>query len=540
MNRGLSIATRGRGAGGVGNASRGYIINDSGEAPVELVTDPRPLLSSLTLDRRGTPRLLGDVVLSVNFVDVYKSPFWHPSVDYTGFAADGYFYSAGVRTANRASWAIEADSVDRGMSDGFPRRILVVLTRFEVCILDADSLDVWLRFRNSRETPPANGPFMGLSTSVMRTAKFMNGFLVLGTADGIRIADFVRDTAWLCKSGTSYQADSGLGLRNAPTFFDGITVPTQINSNDVLAVDLEVLGLLTVCAVGASQGLTGIRLDDPSASYPLTNPQASTQIVGSVWSVDDDLDSDGTSPYLIDAGTNWLADQVGVGDVVVTDLPSTHQILEVAQTVPGHRLVLTPELPLSATGATYTIRRRCPSVSILGDGTLYMANGENRVTRVPAPVWYDAAEGDIWDGLYTTFPTAKLNAPTLAINDMAVTETGDSYIATNLGIFYAPFRALGDFGAATFLYASEDVVNIGGVYKILVGSGTKCPAVAIDPETGNILVALNEEVSGLVVKSVVTEINPRTQQAFRHFDKVGIVRGFASYRNPAGPPDEAP
>lgn len=548
VNRGITVDP----LGGLGRATRGYGTRGSPTSAVAL--DPAPLLSSSVVDSNGIQRLLSNDLLEVHFIEVYRSVFWHPDREYTGFAADGYWYTDGVvdsaHNPPRATWATEATTanIDCGILDRFPRRILVALTPIEVCIFDADDLTVWRRFRVARNSPPALGPVLGPPTIQLRSVSFSNGFLTVATDAGLRIVNFRRDFAYTYRSTTSFRSKlTGLQNRNNATYMDGLPVLPTLQSNDCRNVSLENISVptstekrsFTLCAVATSTGFSGLVLDRPG----ITAPQVKNEVIGRTfaiaWSVEDDGDGDSTSPYFIDLGSNWQGVEVAPGDVLITDAATTHTIVSVDQVVPGSRLTLTPELPLTATGAGYVIRRGCSVVRVQPDGTLYISNGVNKITHITNNTWYWGVT-PVFLNLSTSQPTSTLSATVSSMNDLFVTPGGDIYAATSLGVFRASEQILEDGGLTPLVYSSTEVTEVVAQYKILVGTGRDCPAVAVDPETGNVLVSLNEPEGDWVKKSVVTEINPIIQQAFRHFDNVGIVRSFAAYRNPSGPPDEVP
>ena len=71
---------------------------------------------------------------------------------------------------------------------------------------------------------------------------------------------------------------------------------------------------------------------------------------------------------------------------------------------------------------------------------------------------------------------------------------------------------------------------------VLHGSLYDCHDIAVDSETGNILVSA---VDGS--NCTVTEIDPTLQQAFQFFDQDdlgGVAEVLTTYRNPQGPPDD--
>jgi hypothetical protein len=109
------------------------------------------------------------------------------------------------------------------------------------------------------------------------------------------------------------------------------------------------------------------------------------------------------------------------------------------------------------------------------------------------------------------------------------------YVASDVGVFYGSYESLTNARLVEYRYSTAAVVNTEPQYKILQGEGSACLAVAVDPETGNVLVSTADE---LRTTSVVTEINPSYHQAFRFFDQVGLARTIIAYRNPLGPPDK--
>jgi len=549
-----AIATRGitnvNPIGGGGRATWGYITQG---IPVDLESIvPAPLLSTAAHDENGIQRLLNNNVVDIRYTEVFRSVFWHPDREYTGFAADGFWYTDGLLDPThvpfKATWAQEGESeasINRGDLDRFPKKILVVATVQEIAIFNADDLTLWMRFNLAVVSPPGFGPFLGAPSFEIRSVSFDNGFLVVATNGGLRIADFRTDKALALGSASSKRSvTTGLANRNSSTYMDGSTISLFISSDDCLMVDTEILSLpsgavkrgYTVCALAHPVGFDGIILSKPGISAPTVKATIIDKNVTSAWEVDDDEDGDTESPFFIDAGTSWLGQQVAPGDILSTDAATEHTVVAIEQIVPGSHLVLDPELELDQAGAEYTIRRQVPVVRINAQAGCYFANGENRVTSVQTTDWFEGGT-PIFTNLSTGHATAGLNATVDSINDLFVTATGDVYIATSIGIFYISAEDLDENRTAVFTYSSTSVATGTATYQILEGVGESCPAVAVDPETGNVLVVLDEIEGAVTVKSVISEINPNIHQTFRYFDQVGIVRALVSYRNPTGPPD---
>lgn len=537
----LSRGVRVRPVGGVGRASRGY--NTVG-SPIPTDLSPSPLLNS--------ENLLSTEIQEIRFSEVYRSPFWHPDREYTGYAANGYWYTEGdldpTHDPYKATWAQEAESgagTHRGDRDSFPRRIFIVLTRLEAAIFDADTLTLWLRFIIPRSSPPGLGYFLGTGAAELRSVTFDNGILVVATSAGLRIANFRLDEAYAYKAANSKKSTGGLVDRNTATYMDGSALVGTLSSNNCYRVESQNLAqpsgiekrVTTVCACAHAGGFDGLILwKSQSFTYPTVKKTILLRAIASAWSVEDDGDGNDTSPMFTDAGTNWEGIGVRPGDTLVTDTPSTHTIVEVSQSVPGSFLRIDPELNLTESGANYIIYRGSRAVRVSMDGALYAANGENSIALFATSSWYQDGSS-LYSNLTTSYPTVRFAADAEQLNDLALDGSGGVYAATTLGVFYASSTDLERSGFAKLRYATESLVGVEPEYRVLSGSGTDCKAVCVDPETGNVLVSVvNDEEA----TSTVTEINPNIHHAFRFFDNVGVVRTFAAFRNPLGPPDEEP
>ena len=185
-------------------------------------------ISTSTTDSNSITHLLSNSILSIQFVEVEKSEFANPSSSFTGYAADGFYYSSGSADPTvsnfKASWAEEAEheaaTSARGIVDRFPDRIFVISTDQEVVILDADDLDVWMRFTpSSSSISSATGPALGGSEAAIVSASFSEGVLFVATTKGIRFIDFLTDSAKYTTSTATYSG-AGLGSRNSETFYD--------------------------------------------------------------------------------------------------------------------------------------------------------------------------------------------------------------------------------------------------------------------------------------------------------------------------------
>ncbi len=520
-------------------------------------------ISTSTTDNEGIASLVGPRMRSIQYVNVKQSSFANPGSRYTGFAADGRWYTSGVydpsHSPAKASWASEAEaSADlfRGVQDSFPDRIFVMATNAEVVILDADTLDVWMRFvRYSGITAHTYGSFLGDSTVTVYQACFHDGYLVVATSLGLRIADFRNDTAFVLASTSSYESSLNLEQRNSDGFLEGaLYVGEDIIRDNALCVDVGYIspavdadyGGKVVAAVGTSRGLSAVTLFDPdplaaSPFKPTTNNHSNFS-TGNIsdWETLDDNDADLTTPYIARPAPSlpvWISEGIRPGDLIVLK-PSVGADIKVeVVAVDADKLTVTPEVDITKSGSIHKAHRRVPSVSMTPRGGLIFANGHQTVCRIEDPMWYDATNIDPWTG---SAAQSIVNTSSDVGEIRRVRSAGTSaFIATDIGIFYASegdFDLAGgsNFGSSTYWYG---ISSSSARYPVLEGTLEICADVVVDDETGNILVAT---VDDLETESVVTEIDPTIQQAFQFFGEgdVGVVTCLASYRNTEGPPDD--
>lgn len=509
--------------------------------------------STTTLDTNGVPRLLDDDVRDVRFHEISSTTFANPDSEFTGYAANGFFYAAGqpdpTHDPFKAGWASEGEGEgdeNRGPVDAFPDRVLVVTTASEVVILDADSLDVWMRFVLGGSS--TYGTFLGLAAAEIRAADLRDGVLVVATDAGVRVADFRGDVCMVLGASASTRSGTGAdGIADRNT--DGVLEDTVlvgatrlVVSDDVLcarvgagrldAVTPAVVG--PVAVVGHHGGLTAIQL--PALESPETKRHF-LEITGGSWSASDDADGDSTTPYLYDdvgdAELRWVNKGVRAGDIVVLDTGAEHVVtgIDVVDDV----LSLDPEIDVGSVGASYAILRSVPVVHLEPGDRLYAAYGQQKVILVDdGSVWYgsnlNVLDEDEW---VPTSDCVVLSDEVGAIRAVAVT-AGDLYVATDIGVFRslaADFDRAGQ-PSATYLYSGGDT-ELDATYEILEGGFSDCRAVVIDPETGHLAVAATDGAT-----SVLTEIDLSIHQAFRYEEYDSVVQAVYAYRNTAGPPDE--
>lgn len=116
-----------------------------------------PLVSNLSTDSQGAIQQYGNKVYCSHLVrPTSDDPFFHPvTKNLTGYAADGYYYTKGVKgSLNKAAWWAEAsgggDMVSRGATQEFPSSALILVTEGGISILDlSDNLNMWMIFKKN-------------------------------------------------------------------------------------------------------------------------------------------------------------------------------------------------------------------------------------------------------------------------------------------------------------------------------------------------------------------------------------------------------
>ena len=556
------VVTRGLGAvapsGGVGRASRGLVQDfPHGVVPPPDVghEDPPRLLSTITQDSQGVQRLLSDDILSVNFAHAGQELFANPDREYTGYAANGFWYTAGVidptHTPFQASWASEPSGDNRGVLDRFPARLIIVATRKEVALFDADSLDVWMRFLIAPTLPAfGDGMLAGQPSTVIRSVRYTNGFLIIATNEGLRVANFRLDQGVLVLTIRMRRSATGLVNRNEDLFLFGsqaVPIGGLLQNENCLSMDAGSfsVGLVTggstkrnrtVAAVGHPDGITAVQLGVPGVYGVSTAKHSSLLAIPTGWEAEDEGTGSSYTSLFVDnnfGATQWANRGVRPGDVIEADVGPARTIIRVEQLQPGRRLWVTPELALTETGASYQISKSVPAVLLSPELHLYFANGLYGLAVVRDLAWIETDDFIFSDLNVAGDSYSEFTAAVSAVNDLA--KRGNTlYAATSIGVFRTTDDDLNDKRTAPFLYSTEAVTAVEATYRILFGDEANCIAIEVDPETGNIMVAVTE------FESVVTEINPNIQHAFRFFDNVGRVKSLVSYRNPTGPPDEDP
>lgn len=529
---------------GLARALRGYMSRGAGGLAPPEPTEPAAALSPVALDSEGTPRLLSARITSVFFRDCSGDAFFHPhATTYEGYASDGLWYEAGqlkpTHLPFEATWASEAQSVHRGGRSSCPPRVLVVATRREVCILDADTLDVWLRVVPAISGLTSQGTALGLPGVEVRRATFVEGLLFVATNQGLKTLDLRRD-AVATYGASSFQA-AGIVSRNTEGILDVAPLPatSELLASDCLDVDAtpyaptlsdaEGRDPAVIVAVGHPAGMTALTFRLPwSATSPATFQHPAHLNVSGAWA----STPDGELTDLAGPATNWEALSVRAGDTVVTDAPSTHQVSALRQVVPGQSLVLLPALTLGASGSAYLISRPVPKVRVTSSAKLVVADGTSGIAHAGTKDWFWLDESLTPQELFPSVgvslawrgPSVRTAGSSLFVRDLLL--DGDRILlAAGRSVFGLLLEELIQGRIAEGIYGPSDE-SVPSRFPILPDTCTEVLALEVDLETGNRVISCRTGPSA----GVVLEVDVPTQRAFRVFDRVGVVLSLATYR----------
>jgi hypothetical protein len=155
----------------------------------------------ITYDYLNQPTLASLLIFQKD-QDSFFTPI---SLSHHGFAADGYFYTAGVKNiAEVASWSSEGASTTRGPLPSFPAQALVIVSRASLAIVDATQsfLPLWMLFYMADTNAYPNNPFAQEAGFLASEASWANGRLTVSMppdpgaapqAPFVLTVDFVED-----------------------------------------------------------------------------------------------------------------------------------------------------------------------------------------------------------------------------------------------------------------------------------------------------------------------------------------------------------
>lgn len=499
------------------------------------------VFSSLTTDANGIAHLLGAQLVDFQYVDVTKSRFYAPDSSYTGYGANGFYYTAGALDPGyvqyKALWAVEGEdaaSSDRGDRDSFPNRIFVVTTTVEVAILNADDLTVWMRFRKD-VTSAGTGYLIGENTTTLYGARFISGWLLVATSDGLRMADFRRDICYYFgAAGTGQRSytpsepspGGGVSNRNVDGIVDQVTGAGGSGGKTVVVetctgLSVGKIGTTLVAAIHHDRGFTGVLINSDSVTIPELTENEWTAGPYGAWSI---ILEDGAYEYIrmTVGGDNFTADGVRVGDTA----PSGAQVIVAINDADD--VIQIEDYGSADSDSSLTIYRPVYASGLSADGKLYLSSGST-VLEIEGSDWYT---GTPIDGFDTGLNRVNIDTGVTRIYDIAV--IGDTiYMGTDQGVFSAGDE---DFAAASLNYAwLFSTPTYDARYQILTSIDV-IVKIAADPETGSLLILATD--SGSTVLSEVSISDSRVLQTYDESDLGGPATVLFAYENPNGPPDQ--
>ena len=402
-------------------------------------------IDNSSTDSNGESYYAGNAVGGHFFANTLTT-FFTPDTTYTGYAANGYYYTSGViDNSNRATWALEGvtppDSSTRSDQDSMPDEVFVLYSETEVTIIDAVSLDMWMKFNISL--------LSGLSSTKIIKAKYAAGILCVlfqqededDTPGGLLIFNFRHDSINYIDNST-YELRKGIDLRNNATSFgshpnDTTFAPTDsFQSGQLYDLDVNYVGNQVKAIVGGLGFLMGFDLEalvvdtDYKASEIKHHPQTMSLVISSVNFAIADLVQEAsgiTSEWIMTDATNNLA-ILGVkfGDVLkvsaggytsyfsLNEIPSSGQASFKLKTVQSGFLALSKDIPgwkndaddyldcqtALETTNTYDVLRPVPFVRILSNGKYLLSSSFEAIHYSSSTSIIDAsssAEYDLFD-----------------------------------------------------------------------------------------------------------------------------------------------
>jgi hypothetical protein len=472
---------------------------------------------ALAPNSQGVQILTNSDVVDVRFVDVQSSRFWSPDAAFTGYGASGYFYSSGALDPDggaqsadfQASWAVEGSgepSTHRSDRDSFPPRLLVVATSEDVTMLDADSLSVWMRFVRGGS---GYGTALGTDSVSVRSADFVEGWLLIATDEGLRAVDFINNRMWAYLSGAGASGDD-ITDRNVPG-----SLTENLSADSVVSDDCRIVRGsfrrtsptvgVAVAAVGHDRGLTGVQLPLPWNSHPTTVEHDAALLYGDWETV-----GTGATTTRFVAGDDWST--VRYGDRVVTDT----DLVSPVDAVDGDSLTLRDALTTGASGAAYEVVRPVEALTIRPNGDLVFACGHNLV-RVTSD-WYDGTPLDLFSiseeaGQFAVLPEG--------LDVQSVSLVGaQAYFGAERGVTLVDLTSIGSTTPMEYLLEP-------GQGTLPEGTLT---CAEVDVEAGSLWVALDGDTP------LIAEIALADRAQLQSTELPAAPTALCTYRNPSGPP----
>jgi hypothetical protein len=510
-------------------------------------------------DKNGIAMLTSNTIRFSKYIDISTSAFANPDATYFGYAADGYYREEGSAVPTpatgqpaKATWATEGEhstpTATRGLEDGFPSRIFVILTDAEVAILNADDLTVWIRFTRGASPGITAQYFLGGSTSNLIDADFDEGVLTVVATDyttanpvvNLMIADFRSDSMLRVGevTGDNTLPNKTIVDRNAViwatagthaiTNFGTTGTTGPLPGRAAHSVSIVTKLNKTYIATGTNEGLSITTLKLKSTGYDTSHtanyPQSFSKTYAGGYAAVDDFDGDALTPYLTaPTSSAWHSDGIRAGDLVSFGTGAAtayHRIVSVGD---SNLLTLTPEVSSTLTDAgSYRIVREVPALYFQSLLSLFYTTSNGAATQQQDQTYQSSKNIlDPW-----TSPDYSAIIPSTRIHDLQV--IGASlYVATNVGIYRVALTGSSSGLPATLDYSSASGA---GIYKIL--DHETATALAVDPESGH-LIAATFDTGASKVKEIDIE---NFHQIVKTTTGTTEVFSLMGYTNPNGPP----
>lgn len=161
---------------------------------------------------------------------------------------------------------------DRGCQLAFPDRVIVTVTDVEISIVDAKTLDLYMRFIKGGSN------LFSTNLSIAKSITARNGKLYIGFSTGLLVIDFANDEAFKLR-GTGHEKVSQIALRNdgSGSYAADTTYPVlsnyhvkQLKTHHDSGVDYVIAGLNAAVQVIKINGGTVNVVDGPSLGGNLT------------------------------------------------------------------------------------------------------------------------------------------------------------------------------------------------------------------------------------------------------------------------------
>ena len=565
-------------------------------------------INKTTLDSNGNNRVLSDDVRDIQFVDLTSTTFYSPDSIYTGYAASGQYYVNGVPEnasssghPGTASWASESFATNiKGDSNRFPDRILILTTAHgEICILDADSLTLWMRIGQGAGSSIIDAGDKSTWTSYQSSFRgvmhFSNGILIFKNATpasaGLYIFNF-RDDVIVYSNDTVTYYKNGISNRmtvdplNASTWETSSSVHASASTGKLLIsfiLDLHSAspGSRSLAALGHETGFTGINLRSKtntsggitttlpefrisrntiSQSHALTFSSDTITLFDRFYLTEDPSGTpwnwiDGTNGPTLPTSNNG---KIRKGDLVVIGSKRFY-VLEPGDGATGNLLFARDSMSssdvttLTALSA-YTVSRPIPLIRVLDSGDLIFLDGTSSLRKLGDEWWNSSSTVVHFTDYGVAIPPSGNVYDTNMIKDIAV--DGDNvYLAItgesgSAGISYP--KALHVFHSSIPSTTADLTTNSFSSKFSSITLGVNNPGdieihcISLDPESGHLFTSITR--SG--TEHGILEVDPSTDLVVKSglslasgadidssYTSTSPVHCIAGLRNPSGPPE---